>query len=218
MRILPDTAWRVDMSRKRGVLIAVEGIDQAGKRTQAQFLAKEIRKAGFLVSVRSFPDYGTPLGKLLKAYLQNRIRLPPHAVHLLYAANKWEAASGLARQLKRGEVLVVNRYSPSNMAYGAAHGLSRKWLASLETGLPKPDAVVLLDIPPRMSHRRKIEGRDIHEGNLPYLAKVRREYLNLSKKNRWKIIDGSLDTKRVRMAVWSKVAPILRQHRHGHHN
>jgi dTMP kinase len=196
--------------RRRGSLIAIEGIDQAGKRTQAHFLAARIRRNGVAVSVWNFPDYTTPLGQQLRAYLAGRIRLDTHAVHLLYAANKWEVANELKRRIRNGESIIVNRYTPSNVAYGLAHGVPEAWLVSLEEGLPKPDAVVLLDISPRTSAGRKSRGRDLHEGNLAYLKRVRREYLRLAKRHGWVIIDGSRDPKEVRTFIWLKVAPILR--------
>ena len=198
------------MQRRGGRLIAIEGIDQAGKRTQANLLAARIRRSGTKVFVVNFPDYRTPLGKQLKAYLTGKLRLDIHSVHLLYAANKWEVAPQLARRLERGEVAVVNRYSPSNLAYGAAHGLPRDWLAWVESQLPEPDVVVLLDIPPKVSRVRKRVGRDVHEGNFAYLNKVRREYLRLANKYGWRVIDGSQDPDTVAGLVWTKVAFILR--------
>lgn len=79
----------------------------------------------------------------------------------------------------------------------------------MEDGLPKPDLVVLLDIPPGLSRRRKSKGRDVHEGDLAYLTRVRREYLHLARKFRWKIVDGHLDPEVVRNLVWAKVTPKL---------
>jgi dTMP kinase len=198
------------MPKKRGRLIAVEGIDQAGKRTQANLLAATLRKAGRRVLVWDFPDYRTPLGRELKAYLGGKIRLDAHSAHLLYAANKWEVAPELNRRLGRGEVIIVNRYTPSNVAYGLAHGLPAAWLVSLEAGLPKPDKVLVLDISPRTSLWRKRKGRDIHEGNLPYLNRVRRQYLRLARQFGWQIVDGGGDPETVRRIVWGKVASILR--------
>ena len=197
------------MRRIRGRLIAIEGIDQAGKKTQANLLAAKIRGLGKRVTVWSFPDYTTPLGHQLKAYLERRIQLQAHAVHLLYAANKWEVAEDLIERLERGVDIIVNRYAPSNLAYGLAHGLPQEWLYSLEKGLPRPDVVVVLDILPRMSLGRKRRGRDVHEGDLAYLSRVRREYLRLAKRYGWKVVDGAQDPETVQRLVWSKVAPVV---------
>jgi dTMP kinase len=198
------------LRKKRGLLIAIEGIDQAGKRTQASLLAKKIRSLGLPVSVWSFPDYTTPLGRQLKAYLAGKIQLDLHSVHLLYAANKWELAGELAHRIKRGGVVIVNRYSPSNLAYGIAHGLPPAWLNSLEEGLPKPDVVVVLDVTSRTSFIRKSQERDLHEGDLTYLRRVRRAYLRLARKYRWKIVDGQYDSETVRGLVWDIIYQFLR--------
>jgi len=199
------------LPRNRGRLIAIEGIDQSGKRTQAQLLAKELRRRGYAASVWDFPDYTTPLGRQLRAYLAGRSRLDYHAVHLLYAANKWERAEELDREIKRGRSIIVNRYSPSNLAYGVAHGLPSEWLSSLERGLPKPDVVFVLDISPRTSFRRKSKQRDVHEGDLAYLKKVRTAYLHLAKRYGWRVGDGEQDSKTVQRELWSLVSRYLRR-------
>jgi dTMP kinase len=198
------------LHKKRGRLIAIEGIDQAGKRTQTHLLAKKIRSLGLPVSVWSFPDYTTPIGKQLKAYLAGKIQFDLHAVHLLYAANKWELTGELVHNIERGSVVIVNRYSPSNLAYGVAHGLPSAWLNSLEEGLPKPDVVVVLGVSPRTSFIRKSRERDLHEGDLTYLRRVRRAYVRLARKNGWRVVDGEHDSETVRRLVWGQVYRFLR--------
>ena len=197
-------------ARGRGRLIAIEGIDQAGKRTQANLLAAKLRSMETPTSVWNFPDYRTPLGKQLKAYLKGSVHMDFHAIHLLYAANKWEVADKLRSKIEAGEFVVVNRYTPSNLAYGIAHNLPRKWLISLEAGLPKPDLVVVLDLSPRNSQLRKRTGRDVHESNLTYLNKVRRAYLSLAKSFGWRVVDGRGDVEKVRVLVWARVTTSIR--------
>jgi len=198
------------MRVNRGRLIAIEGIDQSGKRTQATLLARRLIQKGYRTSVFDFPDYRTPLGRELRAYLAGRNRLDFHAVHLLYAANKWERAREIDYEIDRGRNIIVNRYSPSNLAYGVAHGLPLDWLRSLEDGLPKPDVVFVLDITPRTSFRRKTKKRDVHEGDREYLRKVRNTYVRLARKYRWKVIDGENDLRSVHLEVWTLVARLMK--------
>jgi len=200
----------VGMSGRRGKLIAIEGIDQAGKKTQANLLAAQIKKTGRHVHVWSFPDYTTPLGNQLRRYLSGNLLLDVHAVHLLYAANKWEVARKLNHSLAHGDVVVVNRYSPSNVAYGLAHDLPGAWLNALEKGLPKPDRVVVLDIPLTVSVGRKKQRRDVHESNLRYLRRVSEEYRRLAKRYGWKVIDGTQTPLAVQMELWKTIVSVLR--------
>ena len=190
---------------RRGRLIAVEGIDQAGKLTQANLLAGKLKGMGNRVSVWNFPDYSTPIGKQLRSYLRGSVRMDLHAVHLLYAANKWEVAEKLRSKIEAGEFVIVNRYTASNLAYGVAHGLPRDWLLGLEEGLPKPDLVVVLDVSPRTSRLRKRRGRDVHESDLTYLTKVRRAYRHLAKTYGWNIVDGRGSREHVKQRVWERV-------------
>lgn len=197
------------MKKKRGRLIALEGIDQAGKRTQASLLARKLSIRGYATSIWSFPDYKTPLGRQLKVYLAGRRKLDYHSVHLLYAANKWEQASKLQNQIREGANIIVNRYSPSNMAYGVAHGLPLAWLSSLEEGLPKPDVVFVLDINPTISFKRKTRRRDVHERDLEYLRNVRRAYIRLATKYGWKVVNANESFDNVHSELWAEVSNLL---------
>ena len=94
------------MQRTRGLLIALEGIDQSGKRTQSNLLARELAKRGYRASVWDFPDYTTPIGKQLRAYLAGKNQLDYHAVHLLYAANKWERFLELNHEIANGHYMM----------------------------------------------------------------------------------------------------------------
>jgi dTMP kinase len=188
-----------------GKLIALEGIDQSGKRTQARLLAHALRAQERSVSLLSFPDYGTPLGRQLKAYLSRRREFDYHVVHMLYAMNRWERSGEIVRYLRQGRFVIVNRYSPSNLAYGVAHGLSVAWLASLEEGLPKPDAIIVLDVAPQTSFKRKSQRRDIHEEDLLYLKNVRKVYNRLGKKYGWVIINGENDSNKVQADLWKRI-------------
>jgi dTMP kinase len=172
-------------------------------------LARRIRAVGRHTSIWNFPDYSTPLGRQLRYYLAGKARHDLHAVHLLYAANKWEQAASIAREISLGRIVLMNRYTPSNLAYGVAHGLSLNWLESLEHSLPKPDLVLILDVPPRVSFERKSQLRDVHEANRSYLERVRRVYLQLAKRYRWRLIDGAKDPKAVNLEAWRHVSSAI---------
>lgn len=192
--------------RKRGKLIVIDGIDQSGKKTQTRLLARKLRASGRPCAIWSFPDYTTPVGRELRSYLSGRKKLDFHTVHLLYAANKWERALIIRNQLKEGKFVIINRYTPSNLAYGVAHGLRLEWLQRLEDELPKPDIVLVLDVPAKISFRRKRNHRDVHEEDSQYLTKVRSIYLRLARRFHWKILEASDDQETVGVEVWKVVS------------
>ena len=185
-----------------GQLIVIDGIDQSGKRTQADLLARRVRSLGSSCVTWSFPAYDTLLGRHLKAYLAGKERLDMHVVHLLFAANKWEVANRIDEQRARGVVVIANRYTPSNLAYGAAHGLSLNWLTPLEADLPSPNRIFILDVPVKISFGRKIQQRDVHEEDATYLKRVRRMYLRLAKMYNWTVVNGKSTPLVVHSEIW----------------
>lgn len=199
-----------DGSGRSGALIALEGIDQAGKKTQARILGERLRGLGLKAAIWSFPDYSTELGKEIRAFLRGERPYNPRVRHLLYAANKWERAEELSGLLRGGAFVIIDRYKASNIAYGMAQGLDRGWLAALEADLPEADLTILLDIPPEESLRRKAEARDAHEADLGFLERVRRNYLAMAEEMGWIVLDGRRGPEEVSGDVWraaSKLVP-----------
>ena len=175
----------------RSRLITIEGIDQAGKKTQTRFLAKSLRREGFRVSILSFPIYSTSSGRLIRSFLSGKTKLSPNVLHMLYSLNRWEKVEAITGALKKTDFVLCNRYIPSNLAYGAARGLSVDWLSGLDSGLPAPGAVFVLDVPVQRSFSRKTARRDANERDRAFLDKVRRNYRLLARRFGWRLVDGT---------------------------
>jgi dTMP kinase len=178
-------------SGSKGVLIGIEGIDAVGKRTQTSILSSWLCSKGHTTRTVSFPDYGTTLGREIKRFLLGTRSYPPEVRHILFAANRWEKKDELDSILARTNVVIVNRYSESNFAYGVANGLKLQWLVNLEAGLPKPDAVIVLDAPPAVLHSRRGPNKDKYERNIGLQEKTREAYLKLAGDFGWKVVDAT---------------------------
>lgn len=178
-------------SGSKGVLIGIEGIDAVGKRTQTSILSSWLRSKGHTTRTVSFPDYGTTLGREIKRFLLGTRNYPPEVRHILFAANRWEKKDELESILARTDVVIVNRYSESNFAYGVANGLKLQWLVNLEAGLPKPDTVIVLDAPPASLHSRRGPNKDEYERNIGLQEKTREAYLKLAGDFGWKVVDAT---------------------------
>src|SRR2546426_3503833 len=150
-------------------LIALEGIDQAGKKTQTRLLSASLRREGFKVGTLNFPIYSTSSGRLIRSFLAGRSKTSPHALHLLYSLNRWENMETITGALKKNDLVICNRYTPSNLAYGEARGLSVQWLAGLDAGLPEARAVFFLGVSLSKSVLRKNRtGKDTSEIPSPF--------------------------------------------------
>jgi len=199
----------VKKDSKEGLLIGVEGIDAAGKRTQTSLLAAWLRKKGISARTDSFPDYDTTIGKEIKAFLRGRRKYPPEVRHMLFAANRWENKGRVESTLKKFQVMIVNRYTESNFAYGIANGLNLDWLANLEVGLPKTDLVIILDAPPFVLHQRKNSTKDRYERSIRIQEKARKAYEELAPRFGWKIVDASKSIESTHRLVAAEVSQLI---------
>ena len=173
------------------MIIAIEGSDQAGKKTQTTMLAKALKAEKIKTTVFDFPDYSTIIGKEINNYLHGKRKFPPEIIHYLYAANRWEKLEEIKKSTVKNSVLIMNRYYHSNLVYGIANGLKEKWLQKLEEGLPRADLVIVLDISQTKSFLRKKSKRDKFEKNKDFSKKISQTYRRLAKKHKWKLIDAS---------------------------
>jgi len=148
----------------------------------------------------SFPDYETPIGQQIRGFLSGRLDFPPQVRHLLFAANRWEKASLIRRIQGQGKVVIVNRYTESNLAYGAANGLSVDWLLGLETGMPKTDLVIVLDAPPPTLVSRRA-GKDSYEKDANLQRETRAIYKKLAPRFGWKVVQATHDIQQVHDSV-----------------
>ncbi len=196
------------MKASRGLLIALEGLDQSGKQTQAELLRDRLMAGGRSVRLLSFPDYHTAIGAELGRALRGERDYGPDVMQLLYVANRYEWKGDIVREKDAGTILVCDRYLASSVAYGEAQGLDVAWLTEIQKYLPQPDITFLLDIPPEVSARRKTIDRDRFERDLEMLARVRESYLRQAQAG-WVRLDANRDRNAVAADVYAAVSRLL---------
>jgi len=173
------------------MIIVIEGGDQAGKKTQSQLLAAKLNSKKLKTKLFSFPDYSTPIGKEISRYLEGEIDLDPKIIHCLLAANRYEKIQEVNDAIEKNSVLVMNRYYQSNWVYGLVNGMKLDWLEKLDSGLPKADLVIVLDVSQQESFKRKKTNRDKFEKNKVFYKKIGKTYRTLARKKHWKIVDAT---------------------------
>lgn len=173
------------------MIVAIEGGDQAGKKTQSRMLANALKKRRVKTKIFSFPDYSTPIGKQIRRYLDGKTKFPPQVIHCLLAANRWEKLEEIKKADQKNSVLIMNRYYHSNFVYGIVNGMKLDWLEGLDKGLPQSDLVIVLDVSQKEAFSRKNSKRDVFEKNKLFSQKISKAYRKLAKKKHWKLIDAS---------------------------
>ncbi|VDD77867.1 unnamed protein product [Mesocestoides corti] len=137
------------MKPRKPLFVVLEGTDRVGKSTQAQLLADAFSNMyGNQTYLIRFPDRTTTIGESLNNYLSGKVDINPHAVHLLFTANRWERAAEIDEALAQGRCVVADRYSYSGIVYTASkehpNPPTWEWCLSSEEGLPPPDLILCL--------------------------------------------------------------------------
>jgi dTMP kinase len=159
------------------VLIALEGVDGAGKTTQAVSLAATLARFGRRVLFTREPTAG-PAGCRLRDYLagQQRHLTPAEELALFQADRREHVDKTIRPALGRGWVVITDRYYYSSAAYQGALGLDPKViLAESEAFAPRPDLVVIFTLPLPLALARRLEARggEMQVSEVPdYLEKV----------------------------------------------
>ncbi len=131
----------------RGVLVAFEGIDGAGKSTQIERLEGSLTALGLPV-VRSREPTNGPWGQLLRSSALTG-RLPPEEELAAFLADRRQHVDEvLAPALAAGAVMLVDRYYFSTAAYQGLRGLDpAEILRKNEEFAPVPDLLVIFEVP-----------------------------------------------------------------------
>ena len=172
-----------------GKFIVLEGIDGAGKSTQARLLAEWFEERGEEVVLTKEPT-DTAFGKLIRRLVLtggregiiDGARISHEAEALLFAADRAEHVEKLIKPaIEDGKIVISDRYFYSSLAYQWARGLDLEWLVDINRFAIRPDLVVLLDLPVKESMKR-LKSRSI-KSEFDKIAelqkKVRENYLRL---------------------------------------
>jgi dTMP kinase len=161
---------------KRGILIVFEGIDGAGKSTQAEILLKKLQDRGFPVVYYREPSQ-SKWGQEIKRKAQFADSLTPQEELELFQRDREEnVKNNLKPSLEDKKVVVLDRYYFSTMAYQGAKGIDPESIRRRnEVFTVRPDLVFILDVAAGQGLERIAERgrRDMLFEREEYLVKVR---------------------------------------------
>ncbi|NQU82209.1 MAG: dTMP kinase [Bacteroidetes bacterium] len=184
--------------------VVIEGLDGAGKSTQINLLQDYLGIKKIEYKYLHFPRtnsqfFGEMIARFLRGEFGDISTVDPYIVALLYAGDRKDAASLIETWINNGNLVLVDRYVFSNIAFQCAklmdpekRELLKKWILKLEYeyyNIPKPDINLFLDVPYKFtaqrltgtrngSEREYLNGKqDIHEANLEFQNRVREVYL-----------------------------------------
>jgi dTMP kinase len=194
-----------------GVFIVFEGIDGSGKSTHIKLLSEELRGSGLHVLETSEPSRDR-IGTFIRRYAErNGDRLTPETETLLFAADRYEHVKQvIAPALKRGNIVISDRYFYSSIAYQGATGIDLDWIREMNRFAPLPDLGVLLDIHPEYSLQRVNDrAKTVFEVS-DYLRKVREIYMEMVKRGELVRVEADQPRNEVRADIRGLIDELLK--------
>jgi dTMP kinase len=201
----------------RGVFLAFEGGDGAGKSTQVGILARWLRLQSFDVVVTHEPG-----DSMIGNHVRDLVLNPAHAglsvraEALLYAADRAQHVESVIRPaLARGAVVVTDRYVDSSIAYqGAGRGIgvdAVRRLATFATEGLLPDLTVLLDVPVTVARQRYETVDRLEREPAEFHERVRQAFRDLAAATpkRYLVVDGTRPREEIAAHILDVVAPLV---------
>ncbi|WP_228386549.1 dTMP kinase [Ornithinicoccus halotolerans] len=202
----------------RGLFVAFEGGDGAGKSTQARLVAQALQGRGLRVVTTREPG-GTTVGAAIREVLLHGEHVAPRAEALLFAADRAHHAATVVRPaLAAGAVVLCDRFMDSSVAYqGAARGLAHAEVRQLSLWATEglvPHLTVVLDVDAASAVARRGKEPDrLERESLDFHERVRAGFLALAEADpgRYLVLEATRPPRQLAEAVLAALEPQLAQ-------
>lgn len=184
------------------MFITLEGPEGSGKTSHIPPLVQFLREQGYTVFPTREPG-GTSIGEQIRAVIHDlkNAEMHPRTETLLYQAARAQIVEEVIQpRLKRGEIVLSDRYFDSTIAYqGYGHGQPLEQVRQLvryATGGLTPNLTILLDLDVEVGLQRKSRQQEWNRLDayaIDFHQRVRAGYLEMVKQEpeRWRVVDSS---------------------------
>lgn len=204
------------LQKRKGRLIALEGIDGCGKSTQAWLLAERMRQEGIACYATMEPT-DSPIGSLIRQIMTGRVKTDNRVIAPLFVADRLDhllnEVNGILHKVEEGITVISDRYYFSSYAYQGVD-LPMDWVIRANepnSSILRPALTVFLDIPPKLALERISRNRFQQElfEEEARLVQVRQKYMEafraLEGEEQVAVLDGDKSPQAVAEAIWEEV-------------
>ncbi|MGA2767664.1 MAG: dTMP kinase [Candidatus Bathyarchaeia archaeon] len=194
----------------KGVFICVEGLDGCGKTTQAKLLVRRLRRS--YDAVYTAEPSGGRIGMFIKKHCLHSDKRSSGVIEaLLFAADRFEHVENtVLPALKKGKIVVSDRYVYSSLAYQGATGLDLEWIEKINEHAVRPDLAIFIDVEPETVVQRLKPKKSVME-TLETQRKVRQVYVKFIEKGELVRVDGNKPKREVAGDIAAVVQSFLKK-------
>lgn len=155
------------------MIIALEGIDNAGKTSIAEKLMSYFQGLGRQVIISK--ELTTRVGDTIKESFRGE-GLSSISKAFLFAADRQIRIEHLKKEMTEDKIIIFDRYIYSAIVYREAEGVDGSWVKEINRNVPQSDVCIYIDITPEESIRRNTDAKFNIQYTLEHLGKVRNAY------------------------------------------
>ena len=194
--------------KRKGCLIALEGIDGSGKSTQARMLAERMRQEGIACYATMEPT-DSPIGALIRQILTGRVKTDNRVIAPLFVADRLDhllnEVNGILPKIEEGIHVITDRYYFSSYAYQGVD-LPMDWVIRANepnSAILRPAVTIFLDLTPELALER-----------IARLVQVREKYMEafeaLKGVERVAVVDAGRSLGEIADEVWEVVKEYIK--------
>lgn len=207
-------------SLKSGLLIAIDGIDGAGKTTQCHLIKDYFSSQNFNCIVIKEPTENGKYSDEIKKRSEKRVfdkNTPPEYELELFTKDRREnVKKNIIPNLKKGNIVIMDRYYFSTIAYQSALGINADYIREMnEEFAPVPDVTIILDVKPNVGIERIYSRGDLCDSfeEKDYLNQVRNNFLEMEEYPNLYFVEGNGDrtSAQVEEEILSIIEPIVKK-------
>lgn len=210
-----------------GVFITLEGLEGAGKSTQAKILADRLTKAGYPVTLVREPG-GTLVGEAIRGILADPQYddMSPLAEVFLFAASRTQLVEQVIRpKLGEGTIVICDRFFDATLAYQGygrgVHPTQIREVGDICSWGVRPDVTFLLDIEPARGLSR-VRTRSVETLtkldrfetlDLGFFEKVRDGYLAIAQEEpfRFRVVDATSEPDPLSQKIYDLAMDVVKK-------
>ncbi len=196
--------------KRNGYLIAIYGINNLGKTTQAKRLVDFLNKNDWPAEYVKYPVYRQkPSGQYINQILRRTTEQPisEEEFQMWYTVNRFQYEPVIKKKMDNGKIIVAEDYIGTGLAWGATKGASLDWLVEMNEPLHKEDLAILFD------GERFPDGKEkkhLHETDDILMKRCRRWHQKLAEMYGWKLVNANQKVDEVHQDVLEIVSQFLR--------
>lgn len=179
------------MTKNKGLVIAIYGINNIGKTTQVNLLKDELEKSGKKTIIIKYPVYDLETtGPKINSYLRqgNPEKISAKEIQYFYAQNRKDFEPKLKEIIKENNFIILEDYTGTGISWGLGTGVLKEYLIDINKDLLKEDIAILMDGKRFLQAEEK---NHKHENDFNLVDSVREKHLELAKEFNWNIVDAN---------------------------